>query len=389
MRIYRFLDPSARRELPADERAARRAEWPLPVWLPQLPETGGAGDRIFRAIAELRTKRSGARSSTRSSRSPTGSRWPTGCRSATPSRRRRRSRRRRASRAPGSPISRDEHGLRDAELAAARERRAPVPRRREPRPGRRALLSARRRLERRWLGLPPARSARARVERVDGGGRRRAARDARAAARRRERAPRHGADPQRAPARGGRAVSPVEQLARWLAEDGRTVAIQSCRGRGDSEGVPRRSRDEVADGGDALRWIARASRWFDGELVLLGLGYSAFAAWAALSARARRCARDRGRLRRARSVRVAAPRRRAPARGRARARRASRRPHGLRPGAARSRARGAPPPARANATASRCASSPRSATGSRIPSATRGGASARPRCPNRRRARCS
>jgi uncharacterized protein DUF6178 len=52
MRIYRFLDPDARRELPA-EAPPLPAEWLLPVWLPRLPETGGPGDRIFRAIAEL------------------------------------------------------------------------------------------------------------------------------------------------------------------------------------------------------------------------------------------------------------------------------------------------------------------------------------------------
>src|SRR5262249_52267525 len=57
---------------------------------------------------------------------------------------------------------------------------------------------------------------------------------------------------------------------------------QSCRGRGDSEGEFRPFADEIADGGDALRWVA-SQPWFDGELVLLGAGYSAFAAWAALS----------------------------------------------------------------------------------------------------------
>jgi hypothetical protein len=42
-----------------------------------------------------------------------------------------------------------------------------------------------------------------------------------------------------------------------------------------------------------------------------------------------------------------------------------------------------------NAIASRCASCPRFATGSGTPSATRGGASARPHFPIRCRARCS
>jgi hypothetical protein len=52
VRIYRFLDARARAALPPDA-PPPPAEWRLPVWLPQLPETGGAGDRIFRAIAEL------------------------------------------------------------------------------------------------------------------------------------------------------------------------------------------------------------------------------------------------------------------------------------------------------------------------------------------------
>jgi len=86
---------------------------------------------------------------------------------------------------------------------------------------------------------------------------------------------------ERAPL-GRRQATPVERFARWLAEDGRTVVLQSCRGRGDSEGEFRPFADEAADGADALRWIAEQS-WFDGELVLVGVGYSAFAAWAALS----------------------------------------------------------------------------------------------------------
>jgi hypothetical protein len=53
MRIYRFLDADARRALPDDAKLLATEAWPLPVWLPQLPETGGPADRIFRAIAQL------------------------------------------------------------------------------------------------------------------------------------------------------------------------------------------------------------------------------------------------------------------------------------------------------------------------------------------------
>jgi len=53
MRIYRFLDPEARRALPPDARPLETSEWQLPVSLPQLPQTGGAGDRVFDAIALL------------------------------------------------------------------------------------------------------------------------------------------------------------------------------------------------------------------------------------------------------------------------------------------------------------------------------------------------
>jgi hypothetical protein len=53
MQIYRFLDADARRALPDDALPLAIEAWALPVWLPQLPETGSAGDRIFRAIAQL------------------------------------------------------------------------------------------------------------------------------------------------------------------------------------------------------------------------------------------------------------------------------------------------------------------------------------------------
>ncbi len=54
MRVYRFLDPEARRALPlAEERPIEVAAWSLPVWMPQLPEVSGPGGRIFRAIGAL------------------------------------------------------------------------------------------------------------------------------------------------------------------------------------------------------------------------------------------------------------------------------------------------------------------------------------------------
>lgn len=53
MRIYRFLAPERRRELPPDERPLDVAAWELPVWLPRLPEARGEGQRLFRAIASL------------------------------------------------------------------------------------------------------------------------------------------------------------------------------------------------------------------------------------------------------------------------------------------------------------------------------------------------
>src|SRR5205814_6132690 len=59
MRIYRFLDPDARRALPPEAPTAPGA-WPLPVWLPRLPDVRGAGERIFRAIAELDDAERGA-----------------------------------------------------------------------------------------------------------------------------------------------------------------------------------------------------------------------------------------------------------------------------------------------------------------------------------------
>jgi uncharacterized protein len=145
-------------------------------------------------------------------------------------------------------------------------------------------MNARRRLERRWLGIPPARSALIEtntwMEADDG------ARLATRVLRPADASVRRGTVLVRSERPlDGHGASPIERIARWLAEDGRTVAIQSCRGRGESEGEFRAFADESRDGARALDWIAEQS-WCDGALVLFGLGYSAFAAWAAL-ARAR------------------------------------------------------------------------------------------------------
>lgn len=77
--------------------------------------------------------------------------------------------------------------------------------------------------------------------------------------------------------------SPLELFSRWLAEEGRTVVLQSCRGRGRSEGDFRAFTYEREDGGATIRWL-RGQPWFDGRLALVGLGYSAYTAWAALAA---------------------------------------------------------------------------------------------------------
>jgi len=53
MQIYRFLGPAQRKALPPEVRPIEIGAWQLPVWIPQLPEVGGPGDRIFRAIGAL------------------------------------------------------------------------------------------------------------------------------------------------------------------------------------------------------------------------------------------------------------------------------------------------------------------------------------------------
>jgi len=133
------------------------------------------------------------------------------------------------------------------------------------------------RLQRRRLGLPPARSALLESDTwmAASDGTRLATRVLR---------------PADAPIRRGtvliRSERPLDRaeglarLARWLAEDGRTVLLQSCRGRGRSEGEFRPFLDEIADGGDALRW-ATSAPGSDPAVVLVGTGYAAFTAWAA------------------------------------------------------------------------------------------------------------
>ncbi|MEM7409764.1 MAG: DUF6178 family protein [Myxococcota bacterium] len=53
MRIYRFLPPAQRNDLPPIAEPFDVEAWRLPVWLPQLPRVGGVGDRLFEALASL------------------------------------------------------------------------------------------------------------------------------------------------------------------------------------------------------------------------------------------------------------------------------------------------------------------------------------------------
>ena len=53
MRIYRFLGPDQRDALPPEVAPIEIGAWPLPVWMPRLPEVSGPGERIFRAVAGL------------------------------------------------------------------------------------------------------------------------------------------------------------------------------------------------------------------------------------------------------------------------------------------------------------------------------------------------
>jgi hypothetical protein len=55
MRIYGFLRPDKRAELPTENITLDGAEFALPVWVPPLPATHDAKHAIFRAAAKLDT----------------------------------------------------------------------------------------------------------------------------------------------------------------------------------------------------------------------------------------------------------------------------------------------------------------------------------------------
>ena len=142
------------------------------------------------------------------------------------------------------------------------------------------------RVERRRVGLPPARSrvVESRLWIPAGDGVRLATRLLRPA----DASVRRGAVLVRSERPIG-SGSPLEKLARWLAGDGCSVVFQSCRGRDASEGAFRPFADELADGGAALRWVVEQAE-IEGPIVLLGLGYSAYTAWAAAAAEPARVA---------------------------------------------------------------------------------------------------
>jgi len=56
MRIYGFIRPDQRAELPPDAIALDTDDWDLPVWMPRLPATRDAKHAVFRAAAELDPK---------------------------------------------------------------------------------------------------------------------------------------------------------------------------------------------------------------------------------------------------------------------------------------------------------------------------------------------
>ncbi|MEE8507898.1 MAG: CocE/NonD family hydrolase [Myxococcota bacterium] len=75
---------------------------------------------------------------------------------------------------------------------------------------------------------------------------------------------------------------PLIGLGRLLCESGYHVVLQDVRGRHESEGQFRPFADEGRDGRALLGWVADQS-WCDGRIGLIGVGYLAHAAWAALA----------------------------------------------------------------------------------------------------------
>ena len=86
-----------------------------------------------------------------------------------------------------------------------------------------------------------------------------------------------------------RGRSPTAWLARRLAERGYAVVAQECRGRHGSEGEFVPFESEAADADDAIAWLSDQA-WWDGRLALVGIGYGAYAAFAAASRPGRRVA---------------------------------------------------------------------------------------------------
>jgi putative CocE/NonD family hydrolase len=80
---------------------------------------------------------------------------------------------------------------------------------------------------------------------------------------------------------GRRAIGGL--IERATALRGFQVVSQSCRGTFGSEGKFRPFRDDAEDGADTLDWL-ESQTWFHGQVVLGGLSYYGWAAWALLDA---------------------------------------------------------------------------------------------------------
>lgn len=71
----------------------------------------------------------------------------------------------------------------------------------------------------------------------------------------------------------------LEWAARFTAH-GYPVAVQDCRGRGDSDGVFTPWADDFNDGEDTIAWVA-AQPWCDGQVGMMGGSYMAWVQWTA------------------------------------------------------------------------------------------------------------